>query len=71
MNGVLLPTSAYSLAYPNVLSFATAPALTAQVAADYSFYFLCRFSDDTTDFENFAFNLWTNQSVKLQTVKYP
>jgi len=41
------------------------------VTADYSFYFLCRFGDDTTDFENFAYNLWTNQSVKLQTVKYP
>jgi uncharacterized protein (TIGR02217 family) len=71
VGGMLQPASAWSLVYPNLLSFASAPALAAQVTADYSFYFLCRFGDDTTDFENFAYNLWTNQSVKLQTVKYP
>jgi uncharacterized protein (TIGR02217 family) len=71
VNGTLQPSSAYTIGWPNQLTFVSPPAAASQVAADYSFYFLCRFSDDTTDFENFAWNLWTNQSVKLQTVKYP
>lgn len=43
---------------------ATQPVITA----DFTYYFRCRFSDDSAEFENFMYQLWTLKQVKFQSV---
>jgi len=69
LNGALQAASSYAVKWPNQVAFETAPAAGALVSADYAYYFVCRFSEDTLEFENFAHLLWRAGSVKLQTVK--
>jgi hypothetical protein len=40
------------------------------VTADFSFYFVCRFKNDDTDFEKFAKSLWLNNKVQLRSTRY-
>jgi uncharacterized protein (TIGR02217 family) len=54
--------------YPQVL-FDTPVADGAVVTADFSYYFLCRFYDDTMTFEEFMKNFHEASSVKFITVK--
>jgi hypothetical protein len=68
LNGVA-QASGWSLAAPNVLSFATAPAVDAIITSDFSYAFVCRFLDDQEDFENFMVALWKVESVKFRSVK--
>lgn len=51
-----------------VVTFSSAPAGGVAVAADFSYYFLVRFADDTLSFENFLYQLWSIGEVKLQSV---
>jgi hypothetical protein len=53
---------------PSVL-FATAPASGVGVAADFHWYFLCRFDDDSADTEEFMAALYALQSLRLRTVR--
>jgi uncharacterized protein (TIGR02217 family) len=71
VNGTAQSPSTYSLTWPNKVTFNSAPSAGSVVSADYAYYFVCRFADDTLDFENFAHLLWKLGSVKLQTVKQP
>jgi uncharacterized protein (TIGR02217 family) len=68
VGGVTQPTG-WSLQAPNALVFAAAPAVGVQVSADFSFSFLCRFLDDTHDYENFMNQLWSLKNCKLRSVK--
>jgi len=69
LNGTAQPGSGYSLAVPNTLTFASAPASGQIVAADFSYAFNCRFLDDQMDFEEFMSNLWKLDSMKFRSVK--
>lgn len=60
-----------STAGHNLLTFTAAPARGAEITADFTFSFLCRFLDDQQEFEQFAKNLWLNKSVKFKSVKRP
>jgi uncharacterized protein (TIGR02217 family) len=71
LNGTLQSASSYTLTWPNQVTFNSAPGAGVIVSADYAFYFVCRFAEDTLEFENFAKLLWKLGSVKLQTVKQP
>lgn len=62
-------TIGWSLAQPNMLNFASAPAAGAVVTADFTHAFVCRFLDDQNDFEEFMSGLWTVQSLKFRSVK--
>ena len=68
VNGTLV-SSGVSLATPNSLVFTTAPASGAIVTASFSYAFLCRFLDDSEDFEQFMQNLWAIKSVKFRSVR--
>ena len=68
LNGVNQP-SGWSLTTPNSLVFATAPASGVAVAASFSYAFLCRFLDDSEDFEQFMQNLWAVKSLKFRSVR--
>lgn len=69
LNGTVQSGAAYSLAAPNTLTFATAPAAGTVVTADFSYAFNCRFLDDQMDFEEFMSNLWRLDSMKFRSVK--
>ena len=61
--------SGWSLVQPNGLSFTTPPAAGATISADFTYGFLCRFLDDTQDFENIMNGLWQVKSLKFRSVK--
>ena len=62
-------TTGWSIATPNSLSFAGAPAATTTIAADFAYAFVCRFDADDLDFEQFMSNLWRAQSVKFRSLR--
>jgi uncharacterized protein (TIGR02217 family) len=49
--------------------FSGAPADGAVITADFTFYWPCRFSDDTLDLEKFMNGLWQAKSVKFMSLK--
>ena len=69
LNGVVQDNLTYS-ANPatGILTFTSAPPNGAIITADFSYYFRCRFSDDTIEFENFLFQLWSAQKVKFTSL---
>ncbi len=62
------PASVTLLA-PNTIRFASAPAASAAIAADFSYAFNCRFLDDDMDFEEFMSALWRLGSMKFRSIK--
>ena len=59
----------WSLATPNLLTLASAPAAGAAIAASFNYAFLCRFLDDQEDFENVMAGLWQLQSLRFRSVR--
>ena len=53
----------------NTITFATPPASGVVVSADFSYGFVCRFLEDTIDFEEFMDNLWQLKSLKFRQVR--
>ena len=51
------------------IAFDQSPASGVTVTADFVALWLCRFAEDTADFENFMSLLWSFGSVKLKTVR--
>ena len=39
------------------------------ISADFSYGFMCRFLEDTLDFEEFMDNLWQLKSLKFRQVR--
>lgn len=54
--------------FPSV-TFTSAPGAGVVVTADFNWQFVCRFSDDTLEFEQFMQDLWQSGSVKFQSVR--
>jgi hypothetical protein len=69
LNGVAQPSSTYSLTQPNTLVFNSAPGAGAELSADFSYAFVCRFLEDAEDFEEFISGLWQVKSLKFRSVK--
>ncbi|MGA8169577.1 MAG: DUF2460 domain-containing protein [Methylocystis sp.] len=67
VNGAL--SANWSLVAPNVLAFASPPASGAAITASFTYAFVCRFLDDSQDFENFMQNLWAAKSIKFRSVR--
>src|SRR5712675_191400 len=70
LNGVL-QVSGYSLTgaddAPKTLMFVSAPANGVVITMDFHFYYLCRFSDDQHNYEEFYKNRWTT-NIKFRSV---
>ena len=62
-------TSAWSLTTPNSLVFNSAPGSGVVITSSFSYSFLCRFLDDSEDFEQFMQNLWKVDSLKFRSVR--
>jgi uncharacterized protein (TIGR02217 family) len=56
-------------AAPAGVTFATAPGAGVVVSADFHWFFLCRFDDDSEDVEEFMAKLYALQSLRLRTVR--
>lgn len=74
VNGVVQSPSSYSVgAYgssnPGQITFATAPVAGAAVAADFSYYFPCRFTDDRVDFDLILQGVYAMQTLAFQSLK--
>ncbi len=72
LNSVAQPGSNYvvsRMALAPSLTFATAPPMGAAIAADFDWYFVCRFDDDSADAEEFMSELYALQSLRLRTVR--
>jgi hypothetical protein len=71
LNGVLQSSgcSVNTTALSSSLTFATAPAAGVSITADFDWFFLCRFDDDSEDAEEFMSELYALQSLRLRTVR--
>ena len=68
-DGILQPAADYTVAAATgLVTFAAPPPAGQIVAADFTYYFRVRFSDDTAEFENFMIQLWQVRQIKLQSV---
>ena len=52
-----------------LLTFATPPSTGLVVSADFSYWFRCRFIDDSYDFENFMYRLWQLKKLTFISVR--
>lgn len=57
-----------TLNLPNQMVFSAIPVAGAVITADFDFYFVCRFSDDTTDADQFVSKLWELKKLDFQSI---
>lgn len=74
LNGVVADPSTYTVnawgtAKPGVVTFNTAPGVGVVVTATFSYYFPCRFDDDTMDLAKFLHKMWKASAVRFTTLK--
>jgi uncharacterized protein (TIGR02217 family) len=70
INGVALSQLGnWSIDTAGVAHFTTAPAAGAVITASFSYYFRCRFIDDSYQFENFMQNLWSLKKLTFISVR--
>ena len=70
INGTVQSPSTYSIDATNTaIVFTSAPSAGVTISADFSFYYRCRFSDDTLKFSQFALNKWECPEVRFESVK--
>lgn len=61
--------SNWGSATPGVLTFTSPPGDGVSITADFSYYFPCRFTDDTLEFENFMSKLWAQKKLSFISIK--
>jgi len=73
LNGVLQSPTTYTIntATPcgNYVQFDTPPAAGVVVTADFSFWYLCRFKDDSADFDKAMQNLWDTKKLTIFSLR--
>jgi uncharacterized protein (TIGR02217 family) len=70
VNGVLISSGSYTLTnFPSVVTFTTAPAASDTIAWAGNFNYVAHFAEDSNDFEEFMFQLWTLKTLKLESVQ--
>ncbi|MFZ1109860.1 MAG: DUF2460 domain-containing protein [Rhodomicrobium sp.] len=68
-NGTLVSASNYSIAN-GLVTFNSAPAVSAVLSWTGYFGFLCRFTDDDLELSQTMANLWEAKSVKFKSLRY-
>ena len=70
LNGIRQDPATYSVdPSTGLVTFDTAPGGGQLIAADFSYYFRCRFVDDKYDFENFMHRLWQIKKLTFISVR--
>jgi hypothetical protein len=68
-NGITQPPANYSVdPATGIVTFSSPPPYGAAVTADFTYYFRCRFSDDSYDFNNFMLRLWELKKLTFISV---
>lgn len=69
VNGTAVPPGAgaggYTISSTGLITFGTAPLAGQTVTWTGSYYYRCRFTNDTSDFENFMYLLWQLKKCEL------
>jgi len=69
-NGIVQDPAGYSVdPTTGLVTFNIAPGSGLIITADYSYYFRCRFIDDSYAFENFMFRLWQLKKLTFISVR--
>jgi uncharacterized protein (TIGR02217 family) len=70
LDGITQSPASYSVD-PNtgLVTFETAPGGGLIITTDFSYYFRCRFVDDSYAFENFMFQLWQLKKLTFISVR--
>lgn len=69
VNGTLLAGSQYTLSnLPAQIAFATPPASGAVLSWAGNYAYLCKFSEDVLEIDEFMYQLWELKSLKLETI---
>jgi uncharacterized protein (TIGR02217 family) len=67
-NGIVQSPANYTIdAATGLVSFTAPPPAAQAVTADFTYWFRVRFADDSTEFENFLYQLWSLKQIKLQS----
>ncbi|MDR3414218.1 MAG: DUF2460 domain-containing protein [Formivibrio sp.] len=64
-NGSVISSGGYSIGSTGLITFVTAPAVGTALTWSGSFYYRCRFVNDTADFSRFMQDLWSLGSIKM------
>ena len=68
-NGVLQSPSGYAVDLDTgIVTFAAPPPSGQLITADFTYRFRVRFAEDTAEFDNFMYQLWQLQRLRLQSV---
>ena len=70
VDGVEVDPADYRFSAPNIIVFDTAPGDGLAVTATFTYYFLCRFGQDSQEYEQFMYRLHQLNSLTLKTVDY-
>jgi uncharacterized protein (TIGR02217 family) len=69
-NGIVQDPAGYSVdSMTGLVTFNIAPRSGLIITTDYSYYFRCRFIDDSYSFENFMFHLWQLKKLTFISVR--
>jgi hypothetical protein len=70
LNGVAEPSGwSVSNGYLPAITFTSPPLAGAAITADFNILWLCRFTEDVQDFEEFMTMLWTLRTIRLVAVR--
>lgn len=72
VGGVARGSSLYTIVYPNFVTLSTlgaVPTSTQPITADFSYYYLMRFSEDGANFEQFMKTLYLLNKCKLRSAR--
>jgi uncharacterized protein (TIGR02217 family) len=73
LNGTLQSGSAYNLVQTTPMGqqiqFTTAPTSGQVITADFSYYFLVHFKNDTEEWEKFLYQLWALRKITIESLK--
>lgn len=68
-NGVVIPSAGYSLAnFPAQITFTAAPPTGTVLTWAGTYSYLCKFSEDLLDLNEFLYQFWELKSLKLDTI---
>jgi uncharacterized protein (TIGR02217 family) len=69
-DGITQNPASYSLDPDRgLLTFATAPGSGLIITTDFTYFFRCRFTDDSYEFENFMYRLWQLKKMTFISVR--
>lgn len=70
LDGITQSPTSYNIDHDTgMLTFSKAPGRGLIITADFSYYFRCRFTDDSYGFDNFMFQLWQLKKLTFITVR--